>query len=262
MIALRRAWRAFAGSVRFQLATVKTNPDYFMSLATAPAFAVAFLSIVRHAGREDLTSFALLAPVFMTLWHMSIFVSGELIGQDRGWGTLEPLIATPAAYPVVLIGRTTAVSFLGVLSLIEVSIVGRLLFGVTLHIWHPAVFAATIAASVFAMAGTSLIFAAVFVLGRSTRIFQQSLNYPFYVLGGVIVPIATLPSWLHPVSKGVFLSWTTELLRDACNPAAIDSVVPRIAAVLALGALGGGVGVVLVGRVLRRVRNLGTVNFA
>jgi ABC-2 type transport system permease protein len=249
-------------SARFQWLSIRTNPDYFLALAMAPAFAIVFLSIVRHAGRSDLTTFALLAPVLISLWSMSINVSGELIAQDRGYGTIEPLIATPAIYAVVLLGRIAAVSLLGLTSFIEVGLIGRFMFGVELVISHPLVFIATLIAAVFAMSGTSMILASVFVLGRSTRVFQQSLGYPFYVLGGVLVPVANLPHWLQPFTKVVFLSWTSDLLRDACSPAHVDSALWRLSVVVALGAASMGFGVYLIDRVLTRVRGLGTMGFA
>jgi ABC-2 type transport system permease protein len=249
-------------SARFQWLSIRTNPDYFLALAMAPAFAIVFLSIVRHAGRADLTTFALLAPVLISLWSMSINVSGELISTDRGQGTIEPLIATPASYAVVLLGRVGAVSLLGLTSFVEVGLIGRFMFGVSLIISHPMVFISTLVAAVFAMSGTSMILASVFVLGRSTRVFQQSLGYPFYVLGGVIVPVANLPQWLQPLTKVVFLSWTSDLLRDACSPARVDSALWRLGVVVVLGAISMALGIYLIDRVLARVRGLGTMGFA
>ena len=254
-------WRVLAAGFRFQVQTIRTNPDYFIALATTPLFAIVFLSIVRHAGRDDLAGYAVLAPVLISLWRMSTDVSGELIGQDRGYGTLEQIIATPASYPVNVGGRVLAVSVIGISSLVEVWIVARVFFGITLTIHHPAVFVATMAAAIYAMSGTALIMAALFALGRSTRIFQQTLTYPFYLLGGVIVPVATLPDWVEPLSRVVFLSWTSDLLRASLERDAVDDPLARITVILGLGSVGIVLGAVALRRALLRVQRLGTMTY-
>lgn len=254
--------RTALASFRFQLLLMRNDPHAAMALATTPLFAVVFLAIVRHAGRDDLVGFAALAPVLISLWQMSTNVSGEIIAQDRGFGTLEPIVATPASYASVLLGRVTAVSTVGLLSFVEVWLVTRLVFGVTITVEHRAVFVATVMAAVFAMSGTALVMASVFALGRSTRIFQQTMTYPFYVLGGVLVPIALLPEWLQPLSRIVFLSWTADLLRDTLQPGKVDDVAARLAAVAALGGVTLGIGGFLLDRVMRRVRRTGTLGYA
>lgn len=254
--------RTALASFHFQLLLMRNDPHAAIALATTPLFAVVFLSVVRHAGRDDLIGFAALAPVLISLWRMSSDVSGEVIAQDRGLGTLEPLVATPASYASVLLGRVTAVSAAGLLSFVEVWLVTRFVFGVTIVLEHPLVFLSTVLAAVFAMSGTALVMASVFALGRSTRIFQQTLTYPFYVLGGVIVPVAMLPAWIRPLSRIVFLSWTADLMRDALQPEHVDAFAARLLAVLVIGAVTLALGTFLLGRVLRRVRRTGTLGFA
>ncbi len=251
-------WRAFV----LQLHVIRTNPDYFLALATAPVSAVVFLSVVRHAGRPDLVPFALAAPVLMALWRTSIMASGEIVNEDRGLATMEPTIAAPASYPMAILGRIAAVSAVGLLGLPEVWLVARVVFGITITVEHPAVLILTLAAAAFAMSGTAVVMAAVFALGRSARIFQQTLTYPFYVLGGVLVPVSLLPFWVRPFSRLVFLSWTADLLRASLSPAPVHDAALRLAAIVALGLAGFVGGTLLLRKVLHRVRDLGTITYA
>jgi ABC-2 type transport system permease protein len=256
LIALLR--RAFI----LQLHVMRTNPDYFLGLAIAPLSAVIFLSVVRHAGRPDLLPFALAAPVLMALWRTSIMASGEIVNEDRGFATMEPTIAAPAAYPTVILGRIAAVSAVGLLGVPEVWLVARAVMGVTITVEHPVLLALTLVAGAFAMSGTAVVMAAVFALGRNARIFQQTLTYPFYVLGGILVPVSVLPFWLRPFSRLVFLSWTADLLRASLSPAPVDDAGLRLAAIVALGLAGFAGGTFLLRRVLDRVRHLGTITYA
>jgi ABC-2 type transport system permease protein len=102
----------------------------------------------------------------------------------------------------------------------------------------------------------------VFVLSRSVRAYQNSLSYPFFVLGGVMVPVALLPGWIEPVSRAVFLTWSADLLRDSLTTEPVTNLVARLGVVLALGAAGFLVGLVLLRRAVDRLRRTGTIGFA
>jgi ABC-2 type transport system permease protein len=254
--------RAFSAAFRLQLRLIRSDPDYLMPLVTVPLFTVTFLAVVRHAGRDDLTAYAVMAPVLIALWQLSLLDSGEIIEADRWQGVLEVVIAAPANVATVVLGRVFAVTAVAFLAFIEVWFVARALFGVTIEFHHPGLFLLTLAASGLAMSGTAVIMAALFVLARSARTFQNSLSYPFYVLGGVLVPVSFLPDWLEPLSSVVFLSWSADLLRDSLDPAPVSGAAVRLGMVLALGTGGFVIGRLLLRRILNRVRADGTVGYA
>jgi len=79
------------------------------------------------------------------------------------------------------------------------------------------------------------------------------------LLGGVFTPLDRLPEWTHPIGRLIYLSWSSDLLRDALGPAPVTSVAWRTGAVLGLGLLTGLGGRLLLGRVVRLVRETGTV---
>lgn len=254
--------RTLAAGFRFQLTTMRGSIADFQPLITVPFFTVIFLSITEYAGRPDLAPFAVLAPTLIALWGMALLVAGELIDNERWGGTLEALIATPASFALVITGRIAAVTLVSLVAFAETWVVAWAVFGVAVAISHPALLLITVAVTAVAMAGTASMMSAVFVLARSARIFQNSLSYPFYVLGGVLVPVALLPEWLQPLSRVVFLSWSADLLRDSLTPASVADPVLRLGVVLGLGAVGLGIGILLLRRVLVRVRTLGTLTYA
>lgn len=249
-----------AAAYRLQLQIIRRNPDYLLNLATAPILAVIFLSIVRHAGRDELLSHAVMAPVLIALWGISLFVAGEIIVNDRFAGTFEAIIATPASFPLTVVGRILAVTSLGLFAFVEAWLVARLGFRVPVSVSHPQVLVLALVVSAAAMSGTSLIMAALFAFGRRARPFQRVLTYPFYVLGGVLVPVALLPEWVRPFSKVVFLSWSSELLRDALHDAPVENFVPRLGAILGLGLAAFVLGWLLALKILGVVRARGTLS--
>ncbi len=253
--------RSFLAGVRVQLRLMRAYPDALIPFFTAPLFTVIFLMIFDRAGREDLTAYAAIAPLFMALWWLALFQSGWVVQHDRWTGTIEPLVAAPGSFAANVLGRVLAPTMVGLISFGEVWLVARLVFGESIEIPHAAAFVLTTAATLAAMAGTAVVMAALFVLTRNAATFSNSASYPFYVLGGILVPVSVLPDWLEPVSSVVFLSWSSDLMRDTLQPAAIDDLALRLGMILLLGGLGFVAGIVLLGRILVRVRSNGELSY-
>ncbi|GAB2942228.1 ABC transporter permease [Streptomyces heilongjiangensis] len=249
----------FLAALRFQLRLATHSPGTLQVWATAPLFTAVFLSIAEHADRTDLTSFAVVAPTLMGQWALALGIAGELIAEERSQGTLEAVIATPGRLSVIVVGRILAVSLLGVTTMAEAWLVAGLGFGRWIAVPHPVVLAAALLANAAAMAGTASIMASLFVLMPSARIVQNTLTYPLYLLCGVLVPLSTLPAWVRPLGRVVFLSWSADLFRAALDEAAVSRPAGRIAVVALLGLSGYLIGALLLARVLRRVRRLGTL---
>lgn len=253
--------RSLWGSFRLQLQIVASDRGYLNEILTNPFFAIIFLGIVRAARRDDLTSFAIVAPVLITLWAMALEISGDIVDSDRGVGVLESVVASPAGFPVAVTGRVLAVTLLSSVAVVETGLVARLGFGVDLAVHHPLVAAATLAATALATAGTALLMAGLFVMARTARTFQNTMNFPVYLLAGVIVPISFLPAWIRPISRVLFLSWSADLLRASLSPGPVADLALRLGAIVGLGVAGAVAGRVALAAVLRRVRALGTLGY-
>jgi len=249
--------RGFLAGFLLELRVVRANPDALIPLLTAPLFAIIFLAIVRQSGRSDLEPDALLAPVLMSLWWIALVQAGSMITADRWQAVLEPVIAAPTSLASVLVGRIACLMSVGLLSFFEVWLAGWLIFGVSIPFEHPLELALTLVATALAMAGTAVAFAALFVMTRNAYTFINSASFPFYVLGGVLVPVAYLPDWIEPVSSLLFLSWSADLLRATLKEPAVDDFWSRLAMVLVLGAITFAIGRAVLFHVLRRMRAKG-----
>jgi ABC-2 type transport system permease protein len=254
--------RAVLAGCRLQYAESRRQPAHLMALATTPLFTAMFLSITLHAGDRRAVVYAVIAPGLINLWFLSLDLGGESVSRERWQGTLELLFATPASLAAVVFGRVLAVAGLAGLTFLEALLVARIGFGVSLEIRHGGLLAAAVAVTLFAMAGTSTAFAGLLVLSREVLLFQNSLTYPFYILGGVLVPLSLLPGWIQPFGRLVFLSWSSDLIRDAIDRPAVPGWPWRLAviALLGLATLAGGQAVI--GRVADRARRTGSVGLA
>lgn len=253
--------RLWFAAFRMQAQTIRASNEYLRHLFEVPIFTVIFLSILVYSGRRDLVAFGVVGPALMGLWGSALFVSGEIITQDKGIGTIDGVIAAPAPLPSVVWGRVLAVTLLGLIGFAESWAVASLLFRLDLTVRHPMWFGVGFAATAFAISGTSLLMAALFVKARAVRTVQMGFTYPFLVLGGVAVPVAYLPSWVRPLSRLVFLSWSADLLRGTLGSQPLDDPLLKLAAIVGLGALGLAAGWKLIGIMTDRARADGTLSF-
>jgi len=254
--------RAFLAGFRLEVRMVRANPDSLIPLFTAPFFTIIFLTIVRNHGRHDLQPDALMAPVLMTLWWFALFQGGNMLTNDRWQAMLENVVAAPASLASVVLGRIAAFMCLALVGFLEVWAIGELVFGVSIPFEHPLELALTLVCTAFAMAGTAVAFAAIFVTARNSYQFTNSASFPFYVLGGIFVPVAVLPGWIQPVSTAVFMSWSADLLRASLKPVPVHDFWPRLGMVLLLGACSFLIGRAVLFYVLRRMRMNGELAMA
>jgi ABC-2 type transport system permease protein len=246
--------KGFLAGFDLELRVIRSGLDSLLPLFTAPLFTIIFLTIVRHGGRQDLQPDALMAPVLMTLWWFALFQGGNLITGDRWQGMLEWVLAAPTGFASVILGRVAAIMAFGFVGFFEVWGVSELVFGVGIPFEHPLELLLTLVATMFAMCGTAVVFAALFVMTRNAYTFINSASFPFYVLGGVFAPIAILPGWIQPVSSVIFMSWSADLLRASLKPAPIGDLWLRLGMVLLLGAVSFAIGRAVLAVVTRRMR--------
>ena len=246
-------------AARFQGRLVTVHRDYLIDLVRTPLMATVFLILVRHSGHPGLVVNGLLAPVLMGLWSMAMLISGEVVDSDRTLGTLELVLAAPTPFWRVVTSRVCVTTLISLLTVAEVAAVSVLGFGLVPHVHHPAVFLAALLATAAATAGAATLMAALFVATRTARTFQNSLSDPILLAGGIFVPVGALPAWAHPFGRVIYLSWSSDLLRASLAPAPVTGVAGRLAMILALGAVLGVIGRLTLGRVLRTVRENGTV---
>jgi ABC-2 type transport system permease protein len=249
--------RGYLAGLKLEAKLIRAHPDSLIPLITAPLFAIIFLAIVRESGRHDLQPEALMAPVLMSLWWVALQHGGNIITGDRWQALLESIVAAPTSLASLLLGRVTTVMCLGLVSFFEVWAIGELLFGVSPAFEHPLELVVILVCTAFATAGASVAFAAIFVMTRNAYTFTNSAGFPLYLLSGVFVPVAVLPGWIHPVSSGIFMSWSADLLRSSMRPASIDQFWFRLGMVVALGAISFLIGRLILFYVLRRMRMSG-----
>jgi ABC-2 type transport system permease protein len=166
------------------------------------------------AGRQPGTLlYAALSAGLMGIWSATLFGAGGAINYQRWQGVLEPLIAAPTPYFLVVFPQTLAASTIGVYSLTSTLLWGRIVFGIPLHFAHPLTFLVAVAVTILALGLLGLVIAASFILYREAPALSNMLEFPVWILTGVIVPLSLLPGWVHYLSWGVAPTWGYRSIR-------------------------------------------------
>jgi ABC-2 type transport system permease protein len=248
---LRLQWRLF-----------RRNPGYLLHFMTLPFFSAIFISGVLQAGKTSLLGYAVLGPAMIGLWVVSLDLGGSIINLERMQQTFELQVIAPGSFTRVLLGRILTVTGIGMFTFIESVLFARIAFGVNTYIAQPLPLALTLVVTAVAMAGTSTAMAAVFVASRDAVFYGNALGYPFYILGGVVVPVTLLPLWIRPLSWLTYLYWSSALLRDSLTTAPISQLGWKLLAALGVGLISFAVGLHVTGRLINRLRQQGTIGLS
>jgi ABC-2 type transport system permease protein len=226
----RLVWRVWVFTLRSFLAS-----EFF--ILTAVLQPVIFASIAfflfragADAAGEHTLLYAALGTGMMGVWSTTLFGCGGAIQWHRWEGTLELLVAAPSRYDMVLLGQTLGASTFGFYSIAATIVWGMLLFGMPLNADFPFLLPVALAVAILSLGCLGMLLATSFVLYRHANALSNLLEYPIWIVTGMIVPLAVLPGWLGPISWFLSPTWAMEAIRGS----AIGSEPPWLAMGLCL----------------------------
>jgi ABC-2 type transport system permease protein len=100
-------------------------------------------------------------------------------------------------------------------------------------------------ATVLSLGLLGAVMASAFVLYRYANAITNLLDYPVYLLAGLLVPLSHLPDWLHPLSWLLAPTWGVQAIRTAVLG---GRPLPAIGACVALGVAYLGIGILALRR--------------
>ena len=179
---------------------------------------------------------ASLGATVMAIWSSVAFGAGGAIQIQRGLGTLELLVAAPVPFGAVLAPIAIATSAIGVYALAATLLWGRVLFGIPLHFEHPLLFALSLPVAIIAIGMLGLILASTLIYYRAALFLGASLEYPVWLVTGLLVPLSVLPGWVEPISWLLAPTWGMRAIRESAvggDPLAAIAVCLALSAVYA-----------------------------
>ncbi|MGH7641167.1 MAG: ABC transporter permease [Candidatus Dormibacteria bacterium] len=194
----------------------------------------------------------------MGIWSTVVFGCGGALSWQRHQGMLEPLVMAPAPLVLVMLGITMATATVGLYSMGATLLWGWLVFGAHVHFVDPLAFVLAAVLMVIAMGLLGLVIGSSFVLYRNANALSNALEYPVWLVCGLVVPLSLLPGWTHYLAYILAPTWGIQAMRAAAIGG--DPWVPLgwcgFASLVYLG-----LGAILVANVERLSRRHATLTF-
>jgi ABC-2 type transport system permease protein len=236
----------------YHMKMISRSPFEGFGQVLYPLFFATVAFFVFRAGDSPRTLlYASLGAAVMGMWSATSTTAGAAMQRERWHGTLELLVGTPPHFALVLLPVTLAMATVGIYSLGATLLYGHFLFGIALTVVHPLLFAAAIVGTVLSFGALGFVFAVTFVRFRAAWALGNLFEYPVWLIGGFLVPLALFPDWVRPISWALAPTWGMSAIREA---ALGGSPLDDLLVCLGLGALYVGLGILLTERVLHSAR--------
>jgi ABC-2 type transport system permease protein len=207
-----------------------TELKLFLRDKSGPAFGIGLPLILLvifgnlpfyHEHRADLGGLTLLdayVPILVAfvLAMLALNVMPAVLAGYRERGVLRRLRTTPVG-PVRVLAAQLAITLLTALvSVTTLLLVARFAFGVVLP-RQAAGFLVTVVLAAIALTAIGLLVTAAAPGGRSANAIGAVVFYPMVFLGGLFLPIQTMPATLRQISHATPLGAAVTAMQDATN---------------------------------------------
>jgi len=174
------------------------------------AFILAFA--IRNPGDLHALVPGLLA---LTILFGTSSMEAIVIVFERRIGSLERLLLAPVRLPALLAGKLLGGMAFGLTVTLVVLVVSLTVFGSTGTNWLMLVLALLLSATAFSAMGAYVSVAVHEVFDAQT--LANFIRFPMMFLGGVFVPLASMPVWLQSLARLFPLTYAVEALRAALS---------------------------------------------
>jgi ABC-2 type transport system permease protein len=230
---MRGAVRLFWSGWIFNVKQLTLSGFFMLNATISPIFFATIAHYMFESGRRPGSLlYAALGAGMMGIWSSVLFGSGGLIQWQRWQATLEYVIGVPPPLIQVVLPMTIATASIGLYSIASTLFWGWAIFDLPLDFVHPVWFVAALAASIVSLGLLGLVLASTFVLLRNANSLANLLEYPIWLVTGLLISLSLLPGWSRPLSYVLAPTWGIQGIREAAiggNPG------PAVAACLALG---------------------------
>jgi ABC-2 type transport system permease protein len=236
----------------YHMKMISRSPFEGFGQVIYPLFFATVAFFVFRAGEGPRTLlYASLGAAVMGMWSATSTTAGGAMQRERWHGTLEILVTTPPHFALVLLPITLAMATVGLYCLGATLLYGRFLFGIDLAVEQPLAFGLSVVGTVLSFGALGFVFAVTFVRFRAAWALGNLFEYPVWLIGGFLVPLALLPNWVPPISWVLAPTWGMNAIREAASG---GTPLNDLAMCLALGAVYVTLGILLTNRVLDSAR--------
>lgn len=235
---LRTAWRVFwyGGRMSYGMLFNWARPSiYIPTLIGGPTFQLFFFaSLGSYASGRSPAYFAIGNAVQVSALA-GVFGMTMAIANERWFGTLPALLATPANRAALFAGRFLPFIANGLFVSVYAMSIGIIFLGVRLDMSTIGVVALALLTTVFSCTAIGSLQGAISLRLRDGLFGANLIMMSILLFCGVNVPIADLPGWLQVISNLLPFTHGLEAVRQAADGAGLGQVGGLIATEALIG---------------------------
>lgn len=209
---------------------------YVTTMLGSPLFQILFFAYLgRFTGLRDDTYFVVGNAVQVSAMS-GIYAMTLTIANERYYGTLSPLLATPASRPALFLGRAMPVIANGLLVSVFGFAVGAVFLDFELSAAAIAPLALVLVVTVSSCTGLGMLIGSIGLRARDVFFASNLVYFLMLLVCGVNIPPEQLPAALEAVSAVVPLTHGIEAARDVVAGAPLADVARLVVTEAAIGA--------------------------
>lgn len=193
-----------------------SRSPFFVSLALLTPIAYATIALLM-AGSENNTksTYVLFGAGLLGTWSTTLFGAGESLYMQRFTGTLTMLLGSPRSLFAPVVGFSLASVTLGLYSIVAVWFWGVVVFHVKIGNAEAFGLIVGLLVSLLSLVSLGVVLATYYILSRQAMTISNLLDYPIWIVTGVLFPVSYLWSWMAWLGKILPLGWAVEVVNRA-----------------------------------------------
>ena len=217
-------WATVQGYIAYKVLLPVTQILFFVELGTYAT------------GRQNALYFALGNALQLSA-NAGIFGVIATVANERQFGTLPVLLASPANRLVTFLSRAVVNVIDGIATVIVGLAVAAILFGLDLQHGNLLLLGLCVLVISFTTAGLGLLFGSIGLIMRDAIIIANVVYYLLLVVCGINFPVSRLPEVIQLVSYGLPLTRGVEAAREAAAGASFSHISGLLAGEVVVGVL-------------------------
>ena len=199
----------------------------------------------------------------LTMWNQYLTAMGWVLAEELFEGTFALTVVTRTPVMIMVLGKSLATATFGLVYGVLAFITILVIAGQPLDTASASLLAAALVVAVMAILTTGFLLSPLFVLRRGGGGMLTGFLPIGTVFGGILFPVALLPTSLQYISKALPSSWAMQgIAASVRGGEPTSSVVADLLVALGLTVLYGSLAFLMFRKVENHVRVKGTIDAA
>ena len=224
---LRTAWRIFwyGGLMSYGMLFNWARPSiYIPTLIGGPTFQLFFFAALGSYATNRSPAYFAIGNAVQVSVLAGVFGMTMAIANERWFGTLPAILATPANRAALFAGRFLPFVFNGLLVSIYALVLGIVFLGVRLQTSSLAVVGVALLTTVFSCTAIGALQGAISLRLRDGLFGANLIMMGILLFCGVNIPLSELPGWMQFVGQLLPFTHGLQAIRQAADGAGMGEV--------------------------------------